>query len=167
MQWLIWLLAGAGIILLCLRKVSTEERGVVIRLGRPMRRARGPGFVMIVPFVDRLQRVPAGPFSVSLPPQSAITKDEIPVQLQASLDAAIADPFKAASVNDWRIFLMSKLQEIMKDRFEELDFDNLDAVFPGWISSVRDSLTRQASEIGVQITGLKISNLSPRTRPQE
>ncbi len=28
----------------------------------------------------------------------------------------------------------------MKDRFEELDSDNLDAVFPGRISSIREQL---------------------------
>ncbi len=166
MQLVIWLLAAIVLVLLGVRKILPEELGVVIRFGSPVRHVRGPAFVMMAPFVDRLQRVPAGPFSVSLPPQSAITKDEIPVQLQASLDASVADPAKAAVVKDWRIHLMSKLQEIMKDRFEELDFDNLDTVFPGWISSVRNQLNAKAAEIGVRVTDLQISNLSPRSKPQ-
>ena len=167
MQWVVLLLVTSAVIVLGVRKILPDERGVVLRLGRRTSHVYGPGFAMLVPIVDRLLRVPAGPFSVSLPPQSAITKDEIPVQLQASLDAALADPAKAATVRDWRVHMMSKLQEIMKDRFEELDFDNLDAVFPGWISSIREQLNGHAREIGIEVTALQISNLSPRSRPQE
>ena len=114
-----------------------------------------------------LDRISVEPFSVSLPPQSAITKDEIPIQLQASLDAIVRKPVLASGVRDWRIYMMSQLQDLMKEQLEELDFDRLDEVFPDWVRSIRSQLSSKGNDIGVEVTNLQISNLSPRTRPAE
>jgi regulator of protease activity HflC (stomatin/prohibitin superfamily) len=149
-----------------IRSIPADERGVVYRLGRKQNSVIGPGTVMIIPFLDHVERVSIQPFSVSLPPQSAITKDEIPIQLQASLDAIVKNADLAlVKVRDWRIHLMSQLQEMMKEQLEELDFDRLDEVFPQWVQSIGSQLNFKANEIGVEITDLQISNLSPRTKP--
>src|SRR5262245_7963821 len=149
-----------------IRSIPPNERGVVYRLGRKQNSAIGPGKVMILPFVDRVERISIEPFSVSMPPQSAITKDEIPIQLQASLDAVVKNADLALiKVRDWRIHLMAQLQELMKEQLEELDFDRLDEVFPQWVQSIRSQLNAKANDIGVEISNLQISNLSPRTKP--
>lgn len=165
---MIYVLVAALIIIAAtsIRSIPADQRGVVYRLGRKQNSVVGPGKVLIIPFVDHLERVSIEPFSVSLPPQSAITKDEIPIQLQASLDAVIKNADLAlVKVRDWRIHLMSQLQELMKDQLEILDFDRLDEVFPQWVQSIRSQLSVKANEIGVEITDLQISNLSPRTKP--
>ena len=162
------LIAIALIVLLAvsIRSIPANERGVVYRFGRKQNSVIGPGKVMILPFVDRVERISIEPFSVSMPPQSAITKDEIPIQLQASLDAVVRNAdLSLVKVRDWRIHLMSQLQELMKEQLEELDFDRLDEVFPQWVQSIRSQLNAKANEIGVEITDLQISNLSPRTKP--
>jgi regulator of protease activity HflC (stomatin/prohibitin superfamily) len=148
-----------------IRKVARGNQGVLIRMGRAQNRTIGPGLVFVIPFVDKLIQVPVEPFSVSLPPQSAITKDEIPIQLQASLDAVIRNPVAAAEVKDWRISVVSYLQDLMKERLEDLDFDSLDAVFASWVQSIREQLQQKSQRIGVEIQSLQISNLSPRTKP--
>ena len=154
------------VVIASIRWIPANERGVVYRFGQKQNSVIGPGIVMILPFVDRVERISIEPFSVSMPPQSAITKDEIPIQLQASLDAVVQNADLAlVKVRDWRIHLMSQLQELMKEQLEELDFDRLDEVFPQWVQSIRSQLTAKANEIGVEIANLQISNLSPRTKP--
>ena len=149
-----------------IRSIAPNERGVIYRLGRKQNSVIGPGKVLILPFVDRVERISVEPFSVSMPPQSAITKDEIPIQLQASLDAVVRNADLAlVKVRDWRIHLMSQLQELMKEQLEELDFDRLDEAFPQWVQSIRSQLNAKANDIGVEVTNLQISNLSPRTKP--
>ncbi|MER6405155.1 SPFH domain-containing protein, partial [Streptomyces viridosporus] len=49
--------AGATYLVAAARVVKQYERGVVLRLGRLRPQVRGPGFTMIVPFVDRLHKV--------------------------------------------------------------------------------------------------------------
>jgi regulator of protease activity HflC (stomatin/prohibitin superfamily) len=164
-----YILIGIFIVVLLaisIRSIPATERGVIYRFGRKQNSVIGPGKVMIIPFVDHMERISIEPFSVSLPPQSAITKDEIPIQLQASLDAVVRNADLAlVKVRDWRIHLMSQLQELMKEQLEELDFDRLDEVFPQWVQSIRSQLNSKGNEIGVEITDLQISNLSPRTKP--
>ena len=163
---IVWPLIIVGLFLLAgIRRIPAQTVGVKLRLGKRTKWVHRPGTVWIFPFIDRIQCIPAEPFSVSLPPQSAITQDEIPIQLQASLDARVTSPDLAASVRDWRIQIVSLLQNLMKDKLEELQFDQLDEVFPGWVKSIRAELAAQGREIGVEVTGLHISNLSPRTRP--
>ena len=146
------------------RRVAENERGVILN-GERRLRSCGPGLVFVSP-LHRLESVSIEPFSVSIPPQSAITKDEIPIQLVASLDAAVKDPDQAVlAVRDWRIYIMSQLQELMKEKLEDLDFDNLEQVFPEWVKQIQAQLSAKAEQIGVEITGLQISNLSPRTKP--
>lgn len=157
------LIAFALLLILGIRVIPETDRGVADLFGR--KRVVGPGLVFVIPVVERLSRISMEPFSVSLPPQSVITRDEVPIQLQASIDAHVMDPCAAAGVRDWRISLISDLQAILKDRIEDLDFDNMDRVFPDWVSSIRVSMTEKAKQIGAEITSLNVSNLSPRTRP--
>ncbi|MFC4613018.1 SPFH domain-containing protein, partial [Streptomyces maoxianensis] len=49
--------AGVVYVMAAARVVNQYERGVVFRLGRLKSSVRGPGFTMIVPFVDRLRKV--------------------------------------------------------------------------------------------------------------
>jgi len=149
-----------------IRKIPQTHRGIVERLGRQLPGAREPGFVWMLPIFDRLHLISVEPFEVSLPPQSSITSDEIPIQLQASLVAQVVNPEKATTVKDWRISTMSALQNLMKDRLEDLDFDRLQTEFSDWVANVRKELDQLVAVFGIEIRDLQISNLSPRTRPQ-
>ena len=148
------------------RRVQNAERAVVLRFNKPVRIV-GPGYIFVIPLLEKLRRVSIEPLSLSLPIQSAITRDEIPIQLQASLDAEVRDPERALRLaRDWRIHLVSKLQLLMKDRLEDLDFDQLDSAFPEWIQLLRTEMQKTGADLGVEIVRLQISNLSPRTRPE-
>lgn len=166
MTWLVLFVLVLILLLAAIRFIQPDQRAVIIRFGQ-VNRVAGPGIVFILPLIDKLRRVSISPLSLSLPIQSAITKDEIPIQLQASLDAEIRAPEIALKLTkDWRISIISKLQTLMKDKLEELDFDQLDIVFEPWVQSIRSELETMARETGIEITGLRISNLSPRTRPE-
>jgi regulator of protease activity HflC (stomatin/prohibitin superfamily) len=162
---MLWVLAiaAAAFFLLGVRSVPESERAVIDRFGQ--KRVAGPGIVMTLPFLEKVVRVPVQPFSVSLPPQSVITKDEVPIQLQASLAAHVLEPAAAAGVRDWRIAIVSELQAVLKERIEELDFDAMDSIFRDWVASIRRIIAEKAAAYGVEVTDLQISNLSPRTRP--
>ena len=164
MTWIIF--AIALFLVMGIRRIPAQQRGVMIRLGRIRGKVVGPGLVWLFPSIDKLVRISLEPFIVSLPPQSAITKDEIPIQLQASLQAVVRDPVCAATNSmDWRIYLISQLQEMIKEKIEELDFDNLPEHFPIWVQEIRQILNEKAAIIGVEVLDLQISNLSLRTRP--
>jgi regulator of protease activity HflC (stomatin/prohibitin superfamily) len=79
-------------------KVAREyERGVVFRLGRLLDPPKGPGLFILIPIVDRMVRVDLRTITLNIPPQEVITKDNVPVRVNAVAYFRIVEP-KAAIV---------------------------------------------------------------------
>src|ERR671929_433020 len=79
-------------------KVAREyERGVVFRLGRLLDPPKGPGLFLLIPIVDRMVKVDLRTITLTIPPQEVITKDNVPVRVNAVAYFRIVDP-KAAIV---------------------------------------------------------------------
>jgi regulator of protease activity HflC (stomatin/prohibitin superfamily) len=65
-------------------KVAREyERGIVFRLGRLLPEPKGPGLFVLIPIVDRMVRVDLRTITLNIPPQEVITKDNVPVRVNA------------------------------------------------------------------------------------
>src|ERR671937_205644 len=65
-------------------KVAREyERGIVFRLGRLLPEPRGPGLFILIPVVDRMVKVDLRTITLNIPPQEVITKDNVPVRVNA------------------------------------------------------------------------------------
>src|SRR4051812_1306414 len=68
------------------------ERGVLFRLGRLVDSSRGPGVVFLVPIVDRMIKVDLRTITLTIPPQEVITKDNVPVRVNAVAYFRIVSP---------------------------------------------------------------------------
>ena len=65
-------------------KVAREyERGVIFRLGRLLPEPKGPGLFLLIPIVDRMVKVDLRTITLTIPPQEVITKDNVPVRVNA------------------------------------------------------------------------------------
>jgi regulator of protease activity HflC (stomatin/prohibitin superfamily) len=79
-------------------KVAREyERGVIFRLGRLLPEPKGPGLFILIPIIDRMVRVDLRTITLNVPPQEVITKDNVPVRVNAVAYFRIVEP-KAAIV---------------------------------------------------------------------
>jgi regulator of protease activity HflC (stomatin/prohibitin superfamily) len=79
-------------------KVAREyERGIIFRLGRLLPSPKGPGLFILIPVVDRMVKVDLRTITLTVPPQEVITKDNVPVRVNAVAYFRIVDP-KAAIV---------------------------------------------------------------------
>src|SRR5881398_2175960 len=79
-------------------KVAREyERGIIFRLGRLLPEPKGPGLFLLIPVVDRMVKVDLRTITLSIPPQEVITKDNVPVRVNAVAYFRIVEP-KAAIV---------------------------------------------------------------------
>jgi regulator of protease activity HflC (stomatin/prohibitin superfamily) len=73
-------------------KVAREyERGVIFRLGRLLPEPKGPGLFLLIPVVDRMVRVDLRTVTLNVPPQEVITKDNVPVRVNAVAYFRIVD----------------------------------------------------------------------------
>jgi regulator of protease activity HflC (stomatin/prohibitin superfamily) len=73
-------------------KVAREyERGVIFRLGRLLPTPKGPGLFILIPVIDRMVRVDLRTVTLNVPPQEVITKDNVPVRVNAVAYFRIVD----------------------------------------------------------------------------
>ncbi len=93
--------AGAIAVLLILvlsasvRVAREYERGVIFRLGRLLSPPKGPGLFLLIPVIDKMVRVDLRTVTLNVPPQEVITKDNVPVRVNAVAYFRIIDPEKA------------------------------------------------------------------------
>jgi regulator of protease activity HflC (stomatin/prohibitin superfamily) len=74
-------------------KVLREyERGIVFRLGRLLPEPKGPGLFILIPIVDRMIKVDLRTITLTIPPQEVITKDNVPVRVNAVAYFRIVQP---------------------------------------------------------------------------
>ena len=86
------------VILFATVKVAREyERGVIFRLGRLLPQPKGPGLFLLIPVIDRMEKVDLRTVTLNVPPQEVITKDNVPVRVNAVAYFRIVEP-KAAIV---------------------------------------------------------------------
>jgi regulator of protease activity HflC (stomatin/prohibitin superfamily) len=80
-----------------IKVVKEYERGVVFRLGRLVG-PRGPGLILLIPFIERMVKVDLRTVTMDVPAQEVITKDNVTVRVNAVAYFRVVDP-NAAVVN--------------------------------------------------------------------
>jgi len=107
MEALVILLAVVVFLLLVaaatgVRVVQEWERGIVFRFGQIQRQGpqgpalvRTPGLTLIVPLIDRLQKVNMQTVAMGVPGQDGITSDNVSVRVDAVVYFRVIDPGKA------------------------------------------------------------------------
>ena len=84
-------------------KITNEyERGVIFRLGR-YAGTKGPGIFLIIPFVDKMVKIDLRVVTLDVPSQDVITRDNVPIKVDAVVYFKITEPKKAIiDVEDYR-----------------------------------------------------------------
>jgi len=70
------------ILFAAIKIVQEYERGVVFRLGRLMGE-RGPGLILLIPFLERMQKVDLRTVTMDIPAQEVITQDNVTIRVNA------------------------------------------------------------------------------------
>src|SRR5579884_2877191 len=108
-------------------KVAREyERGIVFRLGRLFPEPKGPGLFVLIPIVDRMIKVDLRTITLQIPPQEVITKDNVPVRVNAVAYFRIVDP-KAAivQVENYMVATSQKAQTTLRSVLGQHSLDEL------------------------------------------
>src|SRR3954451_12051301 len=82
-------------LLSAIRVAREYERGVIFRLGRLLDPPKGPGLFLLIPVIDRMVKVDLRTVTLNVPPQEVITKDNVPVRVNAVAYFRIVEPKNA------------------------------------------------------------------------
>lgn len=118
-------LVAAGA-LASVRVVKQYERGVVYRLGQVRPEPLGPGLAVLIPFVDRLQKVNMQIITMPVPAQDGITRDNVTVRVDAVVYFRVMDPTRAAvDVEDYLAAIGQVAQTSLRSIIGKSDLDDL------------------------------------------
>ena len=128
-------------------KVAREyERGVVFRLGRLLPEPKGPGLFLLIPVVDRMVRVDLRTITLNIPPQEVITKDNVPVRVNAVAYFRIVAPKEAiVQVENFMVATSQIAQTTLRSVLGQHQLDEL--------LSERDKINAILQEIIDEATG--------------
>ncbi|MDX2823952.1 slipin family protein [Streptomyces ipomoeae] len=163
-------LVTAGVSLACVggvyvmsaaRVVKQYERGVVFRLGRLRSKVRGPGFTMIVPFVDRLQKVNMQIVTMPVPAQEGITRDNVTVRVDAVVYFKVTSPADAVvRVEDYRFAVSQMAQTSLRSIIGKSELDDLLSDREKLNQGLELMIDSPAVEWGVSIDRVEIKDVS-------
>ncbi|MBT2508773.1 slipin family protein [Streptomyces sp. ISL-98] len=143
------------------RVVRQYERGVVLRLGRLRRNIRTPGFTMVIPAVDRLNKVNMQIVTMPVPAQEGITRDNVTVRVDAVVYFKVVDPAAAIiAVEDYRFAVSQMAQTSLRSIIGKSDLDDLLSNREKLNQGLELMLDSPAIGWGVQIDRVEIKDVS-------
>jgi len=107
-------------------KILNEyERAVVFRLGRYIA-AKGPGLIILIPFIDKMVRVSLRTVTLDVPPQDVITKDNVSIKVSAVVYFRVMDAGRAIIEVENYLFATSQIaQTTLRSILGQADLDEI------------------------------------------
>ena len=120
------ILFGIAILSSAVKVVQEYERGVIFRLGRVLKPARGPGLFFIIPIIDRMVKVDLRVVTLDIPSQEAITSDNVTVKVNAVAYFRVINPVDAiVNVEDYRRATWQIAQTTLRSVLGQSELDEL------------------------------------------
>ena len=140
------------------------ERGVVFRLGRVIP-VKGPGLIIIIPFIDKLLRVSLRTITMDVPPQDVITQDNVSVKVNAVVYFRVMEPIKAITEIEDFYFATSQIaQTTLRSVLGQSHLDDLLSKRDEINAELQRIIDFQTEPWGIKVTAVEVKNVD---LPQE
>ncbi|MBA7698461.1 hypothetical protein ES703_107138 [subsurface metagenome] len=150
---------GIIILMASIRVVTEYERGVIFRLGRLVG-AKGPGLFFLIPIVDRMVKVSLRTMNFDVQPQEVITKDNVPVKVNAVVYFRIIDPCKSVvEVEDYRFATLQIAQTTMRGVVGEAELDELLSQREKLNERLQTIIDEQTDPWGIKVSVVELKEL--------
>lgn len=139
--------------------IMEYERGILFTLGR-FSRIMNPGLNYVIPIIQSWQRVDMRIVTVDIPGQEVMTKDNIPVKIDAVIYFRVDEPKKAIlNITDYMFGVSKYGQTSMRDVVGEIELDELLTKREQIAEKLKMIIDRATDDWGVDVTDLKLQNV--------
>ena len=142
-------------------KVLREyERGIVFRLGRLVQEPKGPGLFFLIPIVDRMVRVDLRTITLNIPPQEVITKDNVPVRVNAVAYFRIVSPKDAiVQIENFMVATSQIAQTTLRSVLGQHQLDELLSEREKINSILQEIIDEQTAPWGVKVSVVEVKDV--------
>lgn len=135
------------------------ERGVIFRLGRLID-TKGPGLILLIPFVDRMIKIDLRTVTLNIPPQEVITRDNVPTSVNAVCYFRVVDPNKAITdVENYLIATSQISQTSLRAVLGKAELDEILAERERLNESLQKIIDEQTEPWGIKVTTVEIKDV--------
>lgn len=142
-----------------IRILREYERGVIFRLGR-LHGAKGPGLILLIPFVDRMVKMDLRVITINVPQQEAMTRDNVPVTVDAVVYFRVLDPVAAVvKVEDFLKASSLISQTTLRSVLGQSQLDELLAQRDKINQQLQEIIDRQTEPWGIKVTAVEVKDV--------
>jgi len=150
-----------------IKVIPEYKRLVVFRLGK-MIGVRGPGIVFLVPLIDKGVWVDLRETVIDIPPQTCITKDNAPVEIDLLIYLKVFDPAMAiTSVQNYVLASTGIAVTTLRAIVGDLVLDDVLAKREYINSTLRAKLDEVTDRWGIKVTSVEIKEIKPPREVQD
>ena len=156
------------LLLMTIKIVPEYQRIVILRLGKVLPRAMGPGLVLIVPLVDRPIRVDLRESYLIVPHQTCITKDNAPISIDFLIYSRVLDPIASVvQVQDFAGASQGIATTTLRAVVGDIPLDDVLAKREQINHLLQARMDEVTQRWGVKITTVEIREITPPKEVQE
>lgn len=159
--WLITIVIFLSVFLPQMFKILREyERGVIFRLGK-FQSTKGPGLIILIPFIDKIERVDLRVLTINVDKQEAITKDNVTVNVDAITFFRVVNAEKAVIQVERYIAATSMLaQTTLRSVVGQVELDELLAEREKVNKRIQDIIDRQTDPWGIKVVSVEVRDVN-------
>jgi regulator of protease activity HflC (stomatin/prohibitin superfamily) len=164
MEVLIGVLAVLAIFVLivvgsAVRVLREYERGVIFRLGRLIA-MKGPGLILLIPLIDRMERVDLRTVTLNIPPQEVITRDNVPSSVNAVAYFRVVDANRSiVEVENYLLATSQIAQTALRSVLGKAELDQLLAERERLNEELQKIIDESTEPWGVKVTAVEIKDV--------
>jgi regulator of protease activity HflC (stomatin/prohibitin superfamily) len=152
---------------LSVRVAREYERGVIFRLGRLHSPPKGPGLFLLIPIIDKMVRVDLRTVTLNIPPQEVITKDNVPVRVNAVAYFRIIDPERAiVQVENYMVATSQIAQTTLRSVLGQHVLDELLSERDKINSILQEIIDEATSPWGIKVSIVEVKDVEIPTGMQ-
>ena len=149
-------------------KVAREyERGIIFRLGRLLPQPKGPGLFLLIPIVDRMVKVDLRTVTLNIPPQEVITKDNVPVRVNAVAYFRIVAPKEAiVQVENYMVATSQIAQTTLRSVLGQHQLDELLSESEKINAILQENIDEATGPWGIKVSIVEVKDVEIPTGMQ-
>jgi len=153
------IIIGILVVLRGIRVIDQYERGIVLTLGSYSYTLQ-PGLKIVVPFIQRLIKVDIRITTSDIPQQEVITRDNVPVGINAVVYFQISKPEDAVlKIQDYTYAVTQYAQTALRDVIGGVELDSLLIDRQKIADEIKKIVDSETTEWGVDVTAIKIQDI--------
>lgn len=155
-------------LLYSIRIIPEYRRLVIFRLGRVLGKEKGPGIVIVIPFIDRPFTVDLREYVLEIPQQTCITRDNAGISIDFLIFLRVVEPISSVvSIQNFETATRGLATTTLRAVIGDIELDNVLSRREEINTKLQSKLDEVTKRWGIKVTTVEIREITPPHEVQD